>query len=68
MVPVLGVAESASAASRLGVPHVGRAARTFELIDQYLRFVAARSRPNTVLATAYDLKVFFSVTCGYTLR
>jgi site-specific recombinase XerD len=31
------------------------------LIDDYLRFVAARSRPNTVLATAYDLKVFFSV-------
>ena len=31
------------------------------LIDDYLRFVATRSRPNTVLATAYDLKVFFSV-------
>jgi site-specific recombinase XerD len=31
------------------------------LVDDYLRFVAARSRPNTVLATAYDLKVFFSV-------
>jgi integrase/recombinase XerD len=31
------------------------------LVDDYLKFVAARSRPNTVLATAYDLKVFFSV-------
>src|SRR6476659_5856604 len=31
------------------------------LVDDFLRFVAARSRPNTVLATAYDLKVFFSV-------
>ncbi|MGH8894444.1 MAG: tyrosine-type recombinase/integrase [Actinomycetes bacterium] len=36
---------------RLGVP----------LLDDYLEFVAARSRPNTVLATAYDLKVFFAV-------
>jgi integrase/recombinase XerD len=31
------------------------------LVDDYLRFVAGRARPNTVLATAYDLKVFFSV-------
>ncbi len=31
------------------------------LVDEYLEFVAARCRPNTVLATAYDLKVFFSV-------
>jgi integrase/recombinase XerD len=31
------------------------------LVDDYLQFVAARCRPNTVLATAYDLKVFFSV-------
>jgi integrase/recombinase XerD len=31
------------------------------VIDEYLEFVAARCRPNTVLATAYDLKVFFSV-------
>jgi integrase len=30
------------------------------LVDDYLAFVAARCRPNTVLATAYDLKVFFS--------
>jgi site-specific recombinase XerC len=32
-----------------------------ELIDAYLGFVAARARPNTLLATAYDLKVFFAV-------
>lgn len=31
------------------------------LLDDYLEFVAARSRTNTLLATAYDLKVFFSV-------
>jgi site-specific recombinase XerD len=30
-------------------------------LDRYLDFVAGRCRPNTVLATAYDLKVFFSV-------
>jgi site-specific recombinase XerD len=31
------------------------------VLDDYLRFVAARARPNTVLATAYDLAVFFRV-------
>ena len=31
------------------------------LLDAYLEFVTARSRPNTVLATRFDLKVFFSV-------
>ena len=31
------------------------------LLDAYLELVAARARPNTVLAQAYDLKVFFSV-------
>jgi integrase/recombinase XerD len=31
-----------------------------ELIDDYLRFTAARCGPNTVLAAAFDLKVFFS--------
>ncbi len=36
---------------RLGVP----------LLDEYLEFLAGRCRPNTVLAVAYDLKVFFSV-------
>lgn len=31
------------------------------LLDAYLEFVSARSRPNTVLATWFDLKVFFAV-------
>ena len=31
------------------------------LLDAYLEFVAARSRPNTVLATWFDVKVFFTV-------
>ena len=31
------------------------------LLDDYLEMVAARARPNTVLATAFDLKVFFTV-------
>jgi integrase/recombinase XerD len=35
-----------------------------ELADDYLRFVAARCRPNTVLATAFDLKVFFTAAGG----
>jgi site-specific recombinase XerD len=30
------------------------------IIDDYLRFVQARARHNTLLAVAYDLKVFFS--------
>lgn len=30
-------------------------------VDDYLAFVGARARPNTLLANAYDLKVFFSV-------
>lgn len=36
---------------RLGVP----------LVDDYLEFLSGRCRPNTVLAAAYDLRVFFSV-------
>jgi integrase/recombinase XerD len=36
---------------RLGVP----------LLDDYLEFLSGRSRPNTVLAVGYDLKVFFEV-------
>jgi integrase len=36
---------------RLGVP----------LLDEYLEFLSGRCRPNTVLAVAYDLKVFFTV-------
>ena len=31
------------------------------LLDDYLEFLAGRCRPNTVLAVAFDLKVFFSV-------
>ena len=34
------------------------------LLDEYLRFVAARARPNTVLAQSYDLKVFFTVVAA----
>jgi len=29
------------------------------LVDDYLEFLTGRCRPNTVLAAAYDLKVFF---------
>jgi integrase/recombinase XerD len=36
---------------RLGMP----------LVDEYLEFLAGRCRPNTVLAAAYDLRVFFGV-------
>ncbi len=28
-------------------------------VDDYLRFVAVRVRPNTILAIGFDLKVFF---------
>jgi hypothetical protein len=31
------------------------------LVDDYLEFFAGRCRPNTVLAAAYDLRVFFTV-------
>jgi len=31
------------------------------LLDEYLQFLAGRCRPNTVLAVAYDLKVFFTM-------
>lgn len=31
------------------------------LVDEFLEFAASRARPNTVLAYARDLKVFFSV-------
>ena len=31
------------------------------LVDRYLESVAGRSRPNTLLAVAFDLKTFFSV-------
>jgi hypothetical protein len=31
-----------------------------DLLDDYLRFVAARCRPNSVLAAGFDRKVFFA--------
>ncbi|RHW22409.1 integrase [Nocardioides immobilis] len=31
------------------------------VLDEYLEFVAGRCRPNTTLAVAYDLRVFFTV-------
>jgi Phage integrase, N-terminal SAM-like domain len=31
------------------------------LLDEYLEFLSGRCRPNTVLAVAYDLKIFFTV-------
>ena len=31
------------------------------MLDDYLEFLAGRCRPNTVLAAAYDLRVFFAV-------
>ena len=33
------------------------------LVDEYLHFLAGRARPNSLLAAAYDLKVFFG-WCG----
>lgn len=38
------------------VPELGH-----PLLDEYLRFVAARARPNTLAAHAFDLKVFFTL-------
>jgi len=32
-----------------------------EVVDGYLEFLAARGRPNTVLAAGFDLKVFFTL-------
>ncbi len=32
-----------------------------EVVDGYLEFLAARCRPNTVLAAGFDLKVFFAL-------
>jgi site-specific recombinase XerD len=32
-----------------------------EVVDDYLEFLAARCRPNTVLAAGFDLKVFFTL-------
>lgn len=48
------------------VEHVGEGEEPVQelgdpLLDEYLHFVAARARPNTVLAQRFDLKVFFTV-------
>jgi hypothetical protein len=50
-VPFLVQSSRADGGSAIALGH--------ELLDDYLALVAARARPNTVLATAYDLKVFF---------
>jgi integrase len=54
-VTIIRLARSRNAAgdlvARLGV----------RLLDEYLEFLGGRCRPNTVLAVAYDLKVFFTV-------
>ncbi len=42
-----------------GAPRLGD-----PLLDEYLRFVAARARPNTVLAQSFDLKVFFTLVAA----
>jgi integrase/recombinase XerD len=41
----------------------GRAVVTCDepLVSDYLEFLAGRARPNSVLAAAYDLRVFFTV-------
>lgn len=47
--------------TRLNVGDTGVEIRLgHQLLDDYLRFVAARCRPNSVLAAGYDLKVFFT--------
>lgn len=41
--------------------HVAELRLGHPLVDDYLAFVGSRARPNTWLAVAYDLKVFFAV-------
>jgi integrase/recombinase XerD len=48
---LVGVGRGTAAPPRLG----------HRLLDDYLELVAARLRPNSVLAIAFDLKVFFAV-------
>lgn len=48
--PIRSVDAAGQPALGLGVP----------LLDDYLAFVAERCRPNTVLATAYDLRAFLA--------
>jgi integrase/recombinase XerD len=42
-------------------PSAARVELGHAVVDDFLELVRARCRPNTVLATAYDLKVFFTV-------
>jgi integrase/recombinase XerD len=42
-------------------PGAARVELGHTVVDGYLELVRARCRPNTLLATAYDLKVFFTV-------
>jgi integrase/recombinase XerD len=51
--PVLNRSQSPSGETRFSLGH--------PLVDSYLEFVAGRTRPNTLRAVAFDLKVFFSV-------
>jgi integrase/recombinase XerD len=39
----------------------GRVSLSHVDVDDYLEVVAARTRPNTLLAVSYDVKVFFTV-------
>jgi hypothetical protein len=47
-----------------GGPVAGRVELDHPVVDVYLELVRARCRPNTVLATAYDLKVFSRSSAG----
>ena len=40
---------------------VSASASRADVVDRYVEFVAARCRPNTVIATVSDLRVFFAV-------
>jgi integrase/recombinase XerD len=51
--PCLVRARGANGGEVIGVGH--------PLLDAYVELVTARARWNTVLATAFDLKVFFSI-------
>jgi integrase/recombinase XerD len=46
---------------QLTVPAARAVGMGVPLADVYLEFLGGRCRPNTVLAAAYDLKVFFTV-------
>jgi integrase/recombinase XerD len=46
---------------RIDNGHAGRVRLGDPLLDRYLEFVEGRARPNTVVATASDLRAFFAV-------